>query len=111
MTKVTVAGIALCLSSRIYAVAKPRCQIRDSAFPTMPPTPAEDEDAQFGFANIPFGVVSTDDDQIPQIATRLFGHVFKLPTLIRKGLLGSLEEETRSALLKVCPFYQLPDVS
>ncbi|KAK5098953.1 hypothetical protein LTR24_001581 [Lithohypha guttulata] len=66
----------------------------------MPPTRAEDEDAQFGFANIPFGVVSTDDDQTPQIATRLFGHVFKLPTLIRKGLLGSLEEETRSALLK-----------
>lgn len=107
----TIAGIALCLSSQIYAVAKTRRQNESSAFLTMPPSYAEDEDAQFGFANIPFGVASTDDDQTPQIATRLFGHVFKLPTLIRKGLMGSLEEETRSALLKVYPFSQPSDVS
>jgi len=67
----------------------------------MPITHADDDDAQFGLKNIPFGVVSTQDDSEPKTATRLLGHVFRLPDLISRGLVSTLDEETRLALLKV----------
>ena len=73
-----------------------------SKIAVMPKTHVDDNGAQFGFKNIPFGVVSTQDDPVPKAATRLFRHVFRLPDLISRNLMGNLDEETRSALLKVC---------
>lgn len=67
----------------------------------MSSTHVDDDDSQFGLANIPFGVVSTQDDSTPKAATRLFGQVFRIPDLISKGLMNSLDEGTMSALLKV----------
>ncbi|KAK5942062.1 hypothetical protein PMZ80_006015 [Knufia obscura] len=67
----------------------------------MSSTHGEDDDAQFGLTNIPFGIVSTQEDSTPKAATRLFSHVFRLSDLMSKGLMDSLDEQTTSALLKL----------
>lgn len=62
--------------------------------------PISDGD-QFGLANIPFGVVSTAQDPIPRIATRLNDQVFTLPDLIENGLLDHLDQDIKSSLSQV----------
>lgn len=61
----------------------------------------DDDSAQFGLANIPFGVVSTGADTTPKIATRLRNKVFLIPDLISNGLLDDVQENIRKALSEV----------
>lgn len=59
------------------------------------------EGAQFGLANIPFGVVSTVSDPSPKAATRLHDRVFLLPGLIERGLLSGVDEAIQKSLQTV----------
>ena len=61
----------------------------------------DDDNSQFGLANIPFGVVSTKGDPIPKIATRVFDQAFLIPNLVTNGHLDHLNPSTRSSLLQV----------
>lgn len=61
----------------------------------------QSEDGHFGLANIPFGVISTQVNGTPSIATRVFGGVYTMQDLIDQGLLEFSEEEIEDALLQV----------
>lgn len=62
----------------------------------------KNDDAQFGLANVPFGVVSTRTNPRPQIATRIAGQVYVLPDLISAGYMNFLTAEVKSSLGNVC---------
>ena len=60
------------------------------------------DDAQFGLANIPFGIASRNDGNgNPQVSTRLREQVYFLPELITNGLLVGLDESIAKALHQV----------
>lgn len=63
--------------------------------------PQRNDDAQFGHANIPFGVISTRNAQSPRIATRIGGQVFRLPDLIDAGYLENLDSDIKYTLYDV----------
>ena len=63
----------------------------------------ENESAQFGIANIPFGIVSTSHDAHRKAATRYLDKVLLLPDLIANGHFAEtgIQAETLASLSEV----------
>ena len=92
----------------ITSRAGAQCQSSDGGQnATMTTTSSTNESAQFGPTNIPFGVISTNDNPKPRIATRLFDQVFSLADLISRGYLDKLDDQTKSSLTQVQQFSTL----